>query len=95
MANTGTAEQGAQRMEERYTDTLEKPSLMKMRMGIMFVDRGNNMVESVGKKDRYLKSRGAEYSMDYRRSLWESIDYRSLWEKKKKVAYMRMRDLNN
>lgn len=85
MANTGTAEQGAQRMEERYTDTLEKPRLMKLNKGLMLVDRGNSMVESTGKKGRYLKSRGADYSMDYR----------SLWEMKKKVAYMRMRDLSN
>jgi hypothetical protein len=86
MANTGTAEQGVQRMEDRYTDRLEKLSLMKLRKGLMFVDWGNSMVESTGKKDRYLKSRGADYSMDYRGNLWE---------KKKKVAYMRMRDLSN
>jgi hypothetical protein len=30
MANIGTTEQGAQRMEERYTDTLEKPGLTKL-----------------------------------------------------------------
>lgn len=86
MANIGTAEKGAQRGEERYTDTLEKPSLLKLRMGLMFVDRGSSMVESTGKKDRYLRRRGADYSMNYRRSLLE---------KKKKVAYMRMRDLSN
>jgi hypothetical protein len=55
-------------------------------MGLLFVDMGNSMVETTGKKDKYLKNRGADYSMDYRRSLWE---------KKKKVAYMRMRDLGN
>lgn len=71
-ANIGTAEQGAQRMEERYTDTLEKPSLMKLRKGLMFVDRGNSMIESAGKKDRYLKSMDADCSMDYNRNLSEN-----------------------
>jgi hypothetical protein len=74
MANNGTAEQGARRMEEGHTDTdtLEKPSLMKLRKELMFVDKGNSMAESTGKKDRYPKSMDADCSMNYNRNLSEN-----------------------
>jgi hypothetical protein len=72
MVNNGTAEQEARRMEEGHTDTLEKPSLMKLRKELMFVDKGNSMAESTGKKDRYPKSMDADCSMDYNRNLSEN-----------------------
>ena len=56
-------------VEEEHTDTMEKPSLMKLRKELMFVNKGNSTVESTGKKDRYLKSLDADYSMDYNRNL--------------------------
>jgi hypothetical protein len=69
MTNNDTAEQGAQRMEEEHTDTLEKPSLMELRMELMFVDKGNGTVESTGERDKYLKSMDADYNVDYNRNL--------------------------
>jgi hypothetical protein len=66
MANNDTAEQGVQIMEEELKDTLEKPSLVKLKKELMFVDKGNSMVESTGEKDKYLKrSMDADCSMDY------------------------------
>jgi hypothetical protein len=56
-------------VEEEHTDTMEKPSLMKLRKELMFVNKGSSTVESTGKKDRYLKSMDSDYSMDYNRNL--------------------------
>ena len=51
MANTDQAEQGVQMVEEEHTDTMEKPSLMKLRKELMFVNQGSSTVESTGKKE--------------------------------------------